>query len=206
MRGLGGVATIFRIDSGIVRANDPVLNRNNCMAHLWMKDQSEQWAVVPLDGKAYRLIGNSIETLRAADEERSIVSAPLLLRPGEPDQGGWALIATAESEVFVNGLPLIVGLRLLDDTDQIRVGDCNYFYSTETLACIEPMPAASQRLFCVRCKQGIEEGSPAVKCPQCGLWCHQSDQLPCWSYSETCAMCSQPTRLDADYRWTPEDL
>ena len=73
-------------------------------------------------------------------------------------------------------------------------------------AAVEPLPESAGEVFCARCKKRIPAGAPAVKCPQCGAWHHSSDDLPCWTYAETCAFCDQPTALDADYRFTPEDL
>jgi hypothetical protein len=53
----------------------------------------------------------------------------------------------------------------------------------------------------------MSETSPGGKCPQCGVWYHQSEELfDCWTYSELCALCDQSTGLDSDYLWTPEDL
>jgi len=45
-----------------------------------------------------------------------------------------------------------------------------------------------------------------VRCPQCGVWHHQSDELPCWVYSSSCSLCDHPTALDAGYRWIPGEL
>ena len=48
-------------------------------------------------------------------------------------------------------------------------------------------------------------GTPAVQCPACGRWFHQSAELPCWTYSDHC-LCPQPTALDCGYQWTPHGL
>jgi hypothetical protein len=71
---------------------------------------------------------------------------------------------------------------------------------------VSPMPETPRGMMCPRCRQRIEKETLAVRCPQCGLWHHQSEELPCWTYSSTCAMCPQPSALDAGYQWTPTEL
>jgi hypothetical protein len=93
------------------------------------------------------------------------------------------------------------------DRDEILlhgVGRC--YFSTETLARIEPLSEESATGCCPRCKQGMTAGEPAVRCPGCGVWHHQSDELPCWTYAERCAICGGSTALDAGFSWTPEEL
>ena len=94
------------------------------------------------------------------------------------------------------------------DGDQDREAGTRLFFSTEELAQVVPFVAAEQDVFCVRCQQLIEPGHPAVQCPnpECGHWHHAGGDLECWAYDTTCAMCSQSTAADADYRWTPEEL
>ena len=84
------------------------------------------------------------------------------------------------------------------------LGRC--YFSTETLARIEPLSEEDATGCCPRCKQGLTAGQPAVKCPGCGVWHHQSDELPCWTYAERCAICGGSTALDAGFSWTPEEL
>jgi hypothetical protein len=81
------------------------------------------------------------------------------------------------------------------------------FFSTEELAQIVSFPGLAQTAFCPRCKQKVEPGDPAVVCPHCHAWHHQSEKYPCWTYGATCALCQvQSTALDAGYAWTPEKL
>ena len=51
---------------------------------------------------------------------------------------------------------------------------------------------------------GMRDAESAVRCPQCGIWYHQHDQLPCWTYAPACGFCPQSTALDAGFAWTPE--
>jgi hypothetical protein len=156
------------------------------MAHLWMRDASTQdgWSPSALAGDA-----------------RVLSAAALVRHAVEPE--GWVLIGPRA--VRVNGASLDAGIRVLRDRDEIVAGAGRIFFSSESLAAIVAFPAGAPPTFCARCKLAIAPGSPAVRCPQCVLWHHQSDELPCWTYAERCTMCDQPTALDAGFRWTPEE-
>src|ERR1035438_345285 len=96
-------------------------------------------------------------------------------------------------------------MRVLADRDEVAIpGVGSAFYSTEVRAEVTEFPGAERAVFCGRCRQAIKAGSPAVKCPGCGIWYDQSHEFPCWRYSEHCAFCSQFTALDAGFNWVPE--
>jgi hypothetical protein len=161
-----------------------------------------EWAVASLDGEAFSLVPGPGQTpcLRAGAEAAD--ASPTLLRSQSDGRESWVLTGAAR----VNGMPLLTGIRVLRDRDELEIGGLCAFFSTETLALVEPLPHGDTPVFCPRCKQEIAKQSAAVQCPQCRVWHHQSDDLPCWTYSERCALCDQPTDLSADYRWTPEEL
>jgi hypothetical protein len=164
------------------------------MAHLWTRDQStaeSAWAVEPLAGDAVALGG-------------SPGAAALLLRRRDYVPESWVLLAS--SAIAVNGIPLLTGMRVLRNRDELRAADVHVFFATERLARVEPFPGTDQAIYCARCKDIIAPQSDAVRCPACHVWHHQSQDMPCWTYSATCALCDQPTDLDAAYRWTPEEL
>jgi hypothetical protein len=116
-------------------------------------------------------------------------------------------MARPSSGTAINGLPLIGGLRTLSDQDEISCPAAGaLFYSTERLARVEPLPALGYEVSCPRCRQPIASGSAAVRCPGCEVWHHGSEELPCWTYAPTCALCQQQTAADTGYRWTPEEL
>jgi hypothetical protein len=173
------------------------------MAHLWVKDESAQWAVLPFDEDAYSLATVPPQPLREGSGNDQIAPGAVLMRAeGAP---GWVLIAAAPCDVRVNGEPLVLGIRALKDRDEIRIKGAGAFYfSTESLARVEPFLGSDKGIFCPRCKQQVEEGAAAVKCPGCAVWYHQTENLPCWAYSEVCALCPQPTALDSGYQWTPD--
>jgi len=133
-------------------------------------------------------------------------AAALLLR-SRTDQGEvWLAMSATPAGVALNGAPLHAGIHVLADRDEIRVaGLGRVFFSTEQLARVVPFPGAGTPAFCPRCKQEVAADSPAVRCPACQRWYHQSDEYPCWTYTEQC-LCGHPTALDAGFQWTPNGL
>lgn len=180
------------------------------MAHLWVRDEAEQWAVMPLEQAAFTLTSCPPRPISGPSGGlsggRGLVASVLLLRSGERDCT-WILIASVGAEVSVNGMPLAAGIRVLADRDEIRVPSAgSYYFSTESLARVEEFPASEQTLFCPRCKQEIDKGTAAVRCPGCGVWHHQTEELNCWTYSDVCALCAHATEMNGGFRWTPEEL
>lgn len=176
------------------------------MAHLWVRETAAQWAIVSLAGKAV-----SIAEIPPKPVPPGSVFAPrssgVILLGSDGAPGVWALIAGQGTDVRVNGTTLASGIRILDDKDEITVGyNPPIFYSTERLASVEEYPGADATAFCPRCKQALRPNHPAVKCPGCSVFYHQSEELPCWTYSEVCALCPQVTALDSGYQWSPEGL
>ncbi len=152
------------------------------------------------------------DALLTGDDARPVVRpngtderGPGQVRLTRSSGGQWALLC-AGARVAVNGVPLELGLRVLRERDEIRIGRSYLFFSEEEQAGVVSFPRDRERLRCARCRQWIEPEDMAVACPGCGLWHHQGDKYACWIYEPTCAGCDQPTSLDAGLRWTPEDL
>jgi hypothetical protein len=176
------------------------------MSHLWIKDDTQGWSVLQLQQTAIALTAQGPQFIEDLAEARGFPKDILLMPIGGAD-GSWVLIASASTDVSVNGLPLVTGIRVLADQDEIRVSSLeSYFYSTESLARVQAFHASEQTLFCPRCKQEITEGECAVRCPGCRVWHHETEDLNCWTYSEGCALCAHPTEISGTFRWTPEDL
>lgn len=179
------------------------------MAHLWAQTAAGKWEVRRLEDDfltlAYDKVAARRDLMRHELPRRDDLSVGLCRAKGT-DREVWLLMAGSKADVRINGVAMPGGLRLLSDRDEIRIGQERFFFSTETLAAAVEFPGASRPVICQRCKDSIVEGTPAVRCPQCGVWHHQTDRLPCWSYADTCASCSQVTDFEAGYRWTPEDL
>lgn len=176
------------------------------MAHLWIEDESEEWAVLALGVDTLDLRARPPRPAGTTAGDRCDDSAVVLMSRASDEGAGWAVIAAPGTDVRVNGLPLAGGIRLLEDRDEIRVAGASMFFSTETLPRIEAYGGGAEPKFCPRCRQEVAPGAPAVRCPECGVWHHESEELPCWSYAETCALCPQPTDLEtAGFRWSPEE-
>jgi hypothetical protein len=182
------------------------------MAHLWILGAGG-WGAQKLDGAQFDLA--AMPNIKARDtrpdvegDARPAAKCGKVTRLVRVDAGGsrvWALIASQNSDVRVNGRAAPAGLCVLADRDEIRNGGEVQYFSTETLAAVEAFPGTDRAVFCGRCRQQIEVGSPSVCCPGCGVWYNQSADLPCWTYTETCVFCPTPTALDAGFAWTPEE-
>lgn len=158
------------------------------MPHLWTVDESGAWTPWPIEGPTAPGAECTFRRL-----------------PDQPN--AWALLTSGLVPVQVNGAPVPLGLTIIADRDEIRIGRGRAcFFSTESFARIEPYPLSAPTGLCPRCGLPIPAASPAVKCPGCGLWHHASDELGCWTYAEQCAECPQETALDTGFRWTPEEL
>lgn len=180
------------------------------MPHLWVRDESAagDWLVTPLDDGAFALPASGAPPrVHRQLAEAARGTAALLLRSRLPDGETWLVMGLAPSGVLLNGEPLRTGIRVLADRDELHVdGVGRVFFSSERLARIEAFPGAERTVRCPRCKQIVEPGSAAVRCPQCAAWYHQSDDLPCWTYAPHCALCPQPTALETGYQWTPAEV
>jgi hypothetical protein len=177
------------------------------MAHLWMPDEGGDWNVLSLNGADVDL--TALLSGEKPRPENGAEAAPraLLLREPSAGSSGWLLVTTKGCRARVSGMSVATGIRRLSDRDEILLhglGRC--YFSTETLARIEPLSEEAATGCCPRCKQGMTVGQPAVRCPGCGVWHHQSNELPCWTYAERCAICGGSTALDAGFSWTPEEL
>ena len=178
------------------------------MAHLWSQSVGGEWQPSRLDARAVALSATTPHVRALPGDlpasERSLV---VLCLTGEPASDEWTLLVGREARVLVNGLAVDLGIASLADRDEIRWPmSPPLFFSREQLAIVVPFPADILRGLCPRCKQTIGAGDSSVRCPGCGLWHHAAETLPCWTYADSCAACSQPTKLDAGFRWSPEEV
>jgi len=159
------------------------------MANLWQhRPDGEDWKPVEVMDEA-RIGGGRI--YRYAD--------------GLTSRERWVVLAGRRSGVRVNGAEVTAGVRSLRDRDAIEAGGELYFFTTERLPEVEPLPSQSTPVVCGRCRTVMEPGSPAVCCPQCGVWHHATAVLPCWASLAKCSLCSGST-AGVDYAWTPRGL
>jgi hypothetical protein len=179
------------------------------MAHLWVQSEGS-WQAQRL-GAAQGGSGDSLLRVRGDGlggmrEDAPSMTGPRLIWSDAGGSRAWALVTPWGSDVRVNGRAVVAGLRVLDDRDEIRTDDgARCYFSAEMPATVEEFPAPERPVFCGRCRQQIDVGMPAVRCPSCGVWYNQSAELPCWTYSDKCTFCGQATALDAGFAWAPED-
>lgn len=185
------------------------------MPHLWTRDPDGEITVVTFDGAIHSIGDHGTPNVVAAGPQNEIPpeeTGPVLMRSASPGSADYVLLAPVTARVRINGDPLRLGVRVLDDKDAIQFGaDEVHLYSTERIARVEPFAGDSTRGVCPRCRQRIEPGTPAVRCPSCGIWHHQTADSPCWTGYEhepfpTCAMDDQPATLGGELRWVPEFL
>lgn len=174
------------------------------MATLWI-EQDADWMALTLAERTYVFCGGRLQP--APDGPDDVTR--LVRRDGIENR--WVLLTGAGAKVLVNGQPLVLGIRLLRDRDEILIADQagqgrRCYFSSQEPPRVVPLPAEYSATRCPRCKQLVVAGTLAVRCPSCGLWQHQTDQLPCWEYAATCTCCPQATDLNAGYPWTPESL
>ncbi|MFH1681958.1 MAG: hypothetical protein ABIH26_15120, partial [Candidatus Eisenbacteria bacterium] len=190
------------------------------VARLWVRDESGDWALLPLDPSTsfYTLSTNPPRSLDIP-RESGLTACGTVLTSG--DSGGpatwlgeevWLLLSARRAGVLVNGLPLLAGIRLLDDRDEIRVsGSGTYYFSSERAVRPETFrsdPDASGFVRCPRCLRGIREGDLYVRCPRCGVLHHHlpEDGYPCWTYTDRCAVCGRSTALTDEPEWSPDEI
>lgn len=174
------------------------------MSHLWFQDTDDVWAVEPLDGRAVDI---SVYPPRVLEERFRLGqdSWAAVVRTPRGGAAAWVVLVAGDKEVRVNGVPPVAGVHVLQDRDEIRIHPAGtLFFSAETLARVEEFAGRDRPIFCARCRQRVEPAQLAVCCPSCGIWCHQTADLPCWSYSPICAFCPQATALETGYQWVPE--
>lgn len=182
------------------------------MAHLWTQSDGG-WGARRLVGGQFDLAAIQVRQAGKSSPTGSDGQTAVLIRTNRGGSMVWALITSAETDIRVNSRSVPAGLCVLADRDEIRMGGAVRYFSTETLAAVEAFPGAERAVFCGRCRQRIEPGTPAVCCAGCGIWYHQdesanlaeSERLPCWTYSGKCAFCGHPTALDTGFSWTPEE-
>ena len=189
------------------------------MAQLWIpwlqehqdenEESSSKWAIarLPEDSWAFVLTDDPGLPVRLGGKGRSGSVVAYLVRIGDRQKERWVLQSPEREKIRVNGYPLVGGIRVLEDLDELRTQTTGRIYfSLEKTPRVEPFPGRVELTTCARCKGTIAKGDPSVECPQCNTWHHEGTEMPCWSYAEKCALCDQLTRFDAAFRWTPENL
>ena len=102
--------------------------------------------------------------------------------------------------VRVNGQPALL-IKVLSDRDEVELPDrVPHYVTVDAVVEVVPFPAGGRLTRCARCGSPLQAGDPSVVCPRCHVTCHQMPDLPCWSHSDTCPACLQPT---VGFAWQP---
>jgi LSD1 subclass zinc finger protein len=185
------------------------------MAHIWHSHPaSGGWSrhPLPVGGAALLSQGGGLRASELQADgpvpgDAAAVCMPAAGAADTPSCGTWVLLARKGARLRVNGQALTLGLRVLRDRDEIWLEGHRCFFSDEQLALVAPYPESLRRADCPRCRQPLEPGQPAVRCPSCQAWHHASESLPCWSYAPTCAVCRrQQTGDPTRYNFNPDTL
>jgi hypothetical protein len=177
------------------------------VAHIWLQNETREWTAHPLKDDECFLESILNETSGQAPASDGAHPDVLILRTEIDSQENWAVVAGFESGIAINGIPLSLGIHVFRDRDEIRwsregIG----FFSSEEPASVLDFPERDRKVLCPRCKQEIVPETPAVRCPKCKIWYHQSEKFPCYTYAEYCATCPRPASLDGGYEWMPEEM
>jgi hypothetical protein len=120
---------------------------------------------------------------------------------------GWVLVGPP-AVCRINGERVATGMKRLEHKDEIVIGasQTTLLYSSEAIATITAHVSGSDPAVCPRCRLPIDDGAPVVACPSCRVAHHQDETnaLPCWTYSDKCAICGHSTALNTGYTWPPE--
>jgi hypothetical protein len=181
------------------------------MTTLWIESDTEFIA------------SSSLETTRQAGEEigpeAQIATCPViacaefqLVPYRQGTRVRHALMAAALAAIRVNGSPVIGGLRVLNDQDEIRIGSQRMFFSAESTPVVEiyQQQTSGRRPRCPVCRAEIQDGQSVVRCPGCSRFHHQIDATdaaaakPCWTYAPTCRFCEHPTSMSGEPTWRPD--
>jgi hypothetical protein len=176
----------------------------------WQDEELGTWKTMALVEGGY-CMGAS-----AGADEAMLVAAPpeqpwpaLVRRESGKGREQWLCVASPDAAMpRVNGDP-VVGFRILAHRDVVEFGGAwkgqRIVFSAEKKARVETH-LGNEKPLCPRCKMAVGAGEAVVRCPGCGTVHHQRDDRQCWTYGARCAVCAQPTALDAGLMWSPEEL
>jgi hypothetical protein len=144
------------------------------MAHLWVGTGEDGWAVALLVGDAFVLAPQADRPVRVCrswvltpgeskvaggrSQEAMAHDGAILVRSACGDKERWVLLAAPASQTTaVNGMPVVLGIRVLHNRDEVRVpGAPRMLFSTERLARVEPYAGPSYgRCSCTLCERAV---------------------------------------------------
>lgn len=188
------------------------------MAHIFSSINTADfrgWGIIPIDQcDAVVLTGDPDSPVKVCKGNRDYSRAHVIKEKIKDGSEMFVLVTPAEAkqQVRINGDPILAGIRVLQDHDEIVVRSYEgesyrLFFSIEKIAKIEQLSEHDHAANCARCLKKINPGDQVVKCPApgCRAVHHQSDEFNCWTYNSKCAnsMCYQDTEISSEFRWVP---
>jgi hypothetical protein len=98
------------------------------------EDASESWSVVSLEaeGGAYFLTGEDAHPL-CHRRERSTTGFPaVIVRHTRETKITWTLMTACGERIRINGQPMVIGIHVLADNDELCVEGCRPLYFSAT--------------------------------------------------------------------------
>ena len=168
---------------------------------------SRLWREAPTGGWESMLLSD--ETVLPGEDPP--VEGVRFLRYGSGLESGVVLITRPGVRAWVNGQPVLGGLRRLQHQDEIIAGRLRLYYSAESTPVVVTfrLKEGTRAPTCPVCRGPVKDGQQAVQCPGCSRWYHQLDAAEgkpakhCWTYADTC-LCKHPTSLSGESAWRPE--
>ena len=190
------------------------------MAHLFTSVNTKDfrgWVIIPIDQcDALVFTGDPDSPVKVRKGNRDYSRAHVIREKTENGADMFLLLTPAEAkqQVRINGDPILAGIRVLQDHDEIVIRSCEggshrlrLYFSIEKIARIERLSEHEHTVSCARCFKNITPGDQVVRCPApgCRAVHHQSDEFNCWTYASKCAnsMCYQDTEINSEFRWVP---
>lgn len=102
------------------------------------------------------------------------------------------LLLFARRSVAVNGHSARP-IHQLADRDEIAIGTALWCVSFDAVPQRQTFRTNGHPLHCARCSGPLSDGDLTIRCLQCHAHYHDNEDLPCWTYSATCAHCRRPT-------------
>lgn len=168
------------------------------MAVIWyLKDR--QWYAAAIDPKAPAGLLFKGEDLHLVAPRRG---GPAIVPRADSFPVRYTLVARPQT-IRINGHPFL-GIGELRHQDEILFSNRLLFFSDQGPVRVALELPEGISGTCPVCGDSLI--APAVRCPQCGTWHHESAALPCWSSLEKCSSCEQPTRMTDEQLWTPLHL
>ncbi|MBN2329693.1 MAG: hypothetical protein JXR73_21305 [Candidatus Omnitrophica bacterium] len=188
------------------------------MAILWVRhsagrQENPSWSALFLNDACYGHPSKRNESFEICTQRRTDEACAWSIKRFEiHGSEKWILFVSQScaAKIRVNAIRTFLGIKALQHRDEIFLqGFGRLFFSTDQKIVPQRYQGEGEKLRCPRCQGFIQPNQYIVRCPACSSIHHQDaeNQLTCWTYADVCGAChDQPTHLDGEFSWTPENL